>query len=538
MQLRMLVNESSFWKSKLANLRLRLALQARSCTGARVRRFLPLWFLLWSSTGCSTLFRSYDVTPAGLARGDDALRRLLTSGSADTALHRFGASDKLPAPTDDLLRTLYRGVLAFHAGHSDTSAFLLDRAALLLEDRDGVRISREAAAFLSNDRALPYSPGRTERLLIPYYGALNYLRSGNATEAAVEARRLSFALQSLEDEPKGTDQRTRGVLRYFAGLVFDAAGQRNDAAVSYRNAEKLLGQKLMPTPIPADSGDLVIVVEDGFVAHRFEESLTMVLTDQEADSLRADDRERREHTASTIAARAIAQALRPGRSYSEGPRRPRNHFYIPAPPRQQPVAEECTATQTAQADSAKAQPATATAASEAKQECKDKDDDDFYILRLAWPAYHTIRQPALEARVFLAESARSEVPLFLNVSAAVVSDFERERTRILARTIARAAAKLALVKSAEKGAGKKNEGLGKLVGAIANVSGAVLEQADTRSWTLLPGSIGVIRLRVATGTHPVVLELGGGTATDSQRLDLGTVRVLGGRPVFVTARRW
>lgn len=515
-----------------------MARQARSFTGARFLRFLPIVVLFWSGTGCSALFRSYDVTPAGLTRGDDALRRLLSSGNADTALQRFGSSSKEPAPTDDLLRALYQGVLAFHAGRSDSSAFVLDRAALLVDDRDGLRISREAAAFLTSDRALPYSPGRTERLLIPYYGALSYLRSGNLEDAAVEARRLSHALAALEDEPKGAARRARGVLRYFAGLVFDAAGERNDAAVAYRNAEKLLEVKLTPGPIPPDSGDLVIVVEDGFVAHRFQESLTMVVTNDEADGLRNEERAQRDETAAALASRAIAAALRPALAYGEGPRRPRNHFYIPAPPRER-VAEECPARQAAQADSTSAQPKPASSATDEGPPCKDKDDDDFYILRLAWPAYHTIRRPTQEARVFLGDSVRAEAPLFLNVSDAVVSDFERDRTRILARTIARAAAKLALVESAEKGAGKKNEGLGKLVGAIANVSGAVLEQADTRSWTLLPGSIGVIRLRLAEGSHPLVLELGSGTAPDSgQRLDLGTVSVVGGKTAFVTARRW
>jgi hypothetical protein len=504
---------------------------------ARFCRFLVLAFALFSASGCSAFFRSKDVTPSGLTRSDATLRGMLASGNADTALHRFDLEVKQDiTPSDDLLRALYQGVLAFHAGRKDTSAFVLDRAALMLEDREGIRVSREAAALLSSDRALPYQPGRTERLLIPYYGALSYLHAGNTEEAAVEARRLSHALEALEDAPKDAEQRTRGLLRYFAGLVFDAAGERNDAAVAYRNAEQLLGRELTPSQTTSDSGDVVIVFEDGFVAHRFEESVTIILADDEAESLRDHDQRRRDQAAAQVAERAITQALRPA-AYSEGPRRPRHKWYLQAPPRKHRT-ETCTKAQSDSTTAAqKNSPAPEKQKTEKSESCK-KDDDDFYILRLAWPAYHATRRPLESARVLVGDTPAPESLLFMNVSDAVVGDFERDRVRILARTIARAAAKLALVKSAEKSTGK-NESLGKLLGTIANVSGAVLEQADTRSWTLLPGSIGMMRLRLPAGSHPLTLEMGGDRAPHSaKRLDLGTVQVIGGRTAFVTARHW
>jgi hypothetical protein len=526
MPLHMHASVLSSWKSRPAEQSCRLAVRARTARAARFSRVFLIFALTFGSAGCGAFLRSHDVTPLGLSRGDDAMRRMMIAGLADTALHRFGQNKTMPAPSDALLRTLYQGVIAYHAGHQDSSALLLDRAAALLDDRDVMQISREAAALFSSDRALAYQPSRTERLLIPYYGALSYLRMNNLQDAAVEARRLSHALAKLEDEPKGVDRRMRGLLRYFAGLVFEAAGEANDAAVAYRNAAQLLDVEFAPAITSPDSGEVTIIIEDGFVAHRFEQSVTIVLASGEADGLRHDDRKRREETATAVAARALAQAIRPASEYADGPRLPHRHWYVPPPERQERVVETCSASEQA-ADS------TATS-------CKKKDDDnDFYILRMAWPSLHATRRPTQAARVLVGDSARSEAPLFLNVSDAIAEDFDRERTRILARTIVRAGAKLALVKSAEKSAGKNNEGLGRALGAIANVSGAVLEQADTRSWTLLPGSIGIIRLRLPVGAHPLALEIGGpGAPISGKRLDLGTVDVRASQTVFLIARHW
>ncbi|HSL68786.1 MAG TPA: hypothetical protein VK864_01025 [Longimicrobiales bacterium] len=499
---------------------------------AHVRRWLLPLFAALALAGCGALVRSYDVTPAGLARGDAQLRQLLESGSADTALLRFDQPKKQTTlPTDDLLRLLYRGVVAYHAGHYDSSGTYLDRAAQLVEERQVFRISREAAALITNDRALPWQPLTTERLLLPYYAALSYVRRNDLNEAAVEARRLSHALEALDEKPGAVTARLRGFLRYFAGAVFEAAGATNDAAVAYRNARRLLGDSIVPVAAATDSGDVIVLLEEGFVAHRIEQSVTIALAHDEADWLLGDDQKRRDATASTVAARALAQVLSPAAVYNVGPRVGKQHWFIPAPERTQEPKPEC---KTEKADSAAAQEEDAKS-----DDCDHDHDRDFYILRLAWPAYHAVSKPTLHARVALPDSSSLEMPWFVSVSDAVVNDFTADRGRILARSIARAAAKFALTKGAQESAGKKNEDLGRALGAIANVSGALLDQADTRSWTLLPGGIGLARVRLPAGRHRLALDIdGGNSSTSRRRLDLGEVQVRGGELGFITARMW
>jgi hypothetical protein len=115
----------------------------------------------------------------------------------------------------------------------------------------------------------------------------------------------------------------------------------------------------------------------------------------------------------------------------------------------------------------------------------------------------------------------------------VLDDFHREQPAIVARTIARAATKYLATKSAEKSAGKKHEALGDVVGAIANITGAITEQADTRSWHLLPGTISLVRMRVRAGEHHLQLDTG-----SAATLDLGRIAVQPGTVSVLSKRIW
>src|SRR5690606_27439758 len=100
---------SSSWKSTAA--------EAMSLPRAAMRtaRALVLGGVVLASTGCAGLFAGYDVAPNGLSRNDDALRRLLVVGQAEEAYARV-LPDGKAAPGDELLRALYAGIIAHHAG--------------------------------------------------------------------------------------------------------------------------------------------------------------------------------------------------------------------------------------------------------------------------------------------------------------------------------------------------------------------------------------------------------------------------------------
>jgi uncharacterized protein len=106
------------------------------------------------------------------------------------------------------------------------------------------------------------------------------------------------------------------------------------------------------------------------------------------------------------------------------------------------------------------------------------------------------------------------------VSAAVRQDFEQERAGMLARAIVRASAKMVVTRQVEKTVGEKEEAAGRVLGMLTNLGTALLEQADTRSWHLLPAEIGLVRLSLPAGEQPLALELSGGEVLDLGRVDV------------------
>ena len=71
-----------------------------------------------------------------------------------------------------------------------------------------------------------------------YYSALNYIYVGNLDGAQVECRRATNLIQYFKGEDEDYDFFGTGFLAHFCGMVFEAAGELNDALISYKQAEE------------------------------------------------------------------------------------------------------------------------------------------------------------------------------------------------------------------------------------------------------------------------------------------------------------
>lgn len=516
---------------------------------------LALLATLVATAGCAGFWRSWSVAPNGLAKPDDHLRRDLAAARYADALERLGP-DGDAAPDDELLRLLYDGVVAHYAGRYGESSDSLDRAAALAEDRYTLSASRGALSLVSSDRSLQFRPNRTERLLIHYYGALNYLQQADVEGAAVEARRLSALLQRYDDD--GWDcERTRlcAALRYFAGAVFEAAGEWNDADVAYRHAAAL-AEQLSPTT-PADSGgavertvgvgapgpvgssstsadsatgDVLLVLERGFVAHRVEESVTVVLNAEEAAAMQAGDAGERLAISTLVAARLLGEDTdEPGRG-----RRGAVTVSLGDEDTDEDRSDDRDGERDDDCDRGRQSDRGAGRADD--DECER--DPNPYLLRVAWPSYRDEYEPSGRAVLLGPDGRRAEAPALADVSAAVMGEFADERLEVVARAIARAAAKFATVRAVESGVAEGDDGLGRVLGLITNIGGALLERADTRSWHLLPDAIGIARMRLPAGSHTLELALNDGRGRESRRIPVGPVEIRAGAITVVSARVW
>jgi hypothetical protein len=159
------------------------------------------------------------------------------------------------------------------------------------------------------------------------------------------------------------------------------------------------------------------------------------------------------------------------------------------------------------------------------------DDDDPFLLKVAWPVMRRSIDAGAPAQVMLGDATTPARDLG-DVSAAVVADFEAERTLILARTIARAALKTALAHAAETKAEEKDEDAGRIIGLLANAGSVLLEQADTRSWHLLPARLSIARIRLPAGPQQVTVEM------DGRRIEVMDVSVPAGGIAIVAVRHW
>jgi hypothetical protein len=130
------------------------------------------------------------------------------------------------------------------------------------------------------------------------------------------------------------------------------------------------------------------------------------------------------------------------------------------------------------------------------------------------------------------------VPVAADLSDAVANDFRRSRPGMLTRGIARAAAKLALAKTAESAAEKKHgDFAGSLTRWTLDAVNVYTERADIRQWRLLPGEISVVRLTLPAGGHTLALDLGAAGPLQ-RRIALGPTQIAAGKLAFATARVW
>jgi hypothetical protein len=456
----------------------------------RLLRCTLLCAALVTGTGCATLratLAGYATGPDGISRPQGRLREALVEGDFVKAL---GWRED-----DALLRSLTTGVAAYYAKQFARSAALLDTAALLADDRITASLSKNGLSMVTNDMARPYQPRRTERLFIPYYAMLSYVQLGAWEDAAVEARRLVGLLARYDEDRDDGERAVHGAMRHLAGAVFERAGESDEARVAYRGAHALL--PALPDSIErgtiADEGELLVVVERGFVAHRATETIELYLGGDDRDSLRLDG-DGHHRALARIADRAMSSspphAAR--RSFPEFALRFGSH-------------------------------------AESSGHHRDEKDDGYH-LTVAFPSLRRSAAPWGGAvRLAVDGSPVHGLEVSAGVDDASAVDARRERVALATRAVARAVTKYAVTRAVKD---KKGE----VAGTIANFGASLLERADVRSWHLLPQEVALVRVRVPAGTRAVRVQVGEGWA--ARTVEVGEVVVRRRQLTIVPVRLW
>jgi hypothetical protein len=572
----------------------------RASRAAGLAVFLAATTLVSACASIHRTIESYSTTPSGLALPDDRLRRTLSLGRWDSAMVRAAEKDH-GAPGDRLLRGMYAGLVAYYAGDYDRSAGAFERVWSLTDDRLTRKLSKEAASLVSNDRALPWNPSPSERLLARHYAMLGFLRKDDRQGAAVEARRLVLLLQELDDQQVPIEPSTRAMLHYVAGAVFEAAGDRNDADVAWRNAAAL-GLPLPERAERDDSATVLVLVEHGWVAHKVERSLTLgfgtrdeialfadddgrkaheVVIKREAEARKAnkkgdDDAEESRSADSTLDAAKererrqrgkgigrIADVLSgtqtgsgvtigagtrtPGRApTADEPVVSPRTLPLPPPVRDPDAMEERERTNvvTVKTDASPVERLFGLLADEERDEWyADQWDRPMFVRSTTSASYVlTIAWPAF---------ARPEpAPRPMAVTAwdgdsLVASDMPLHVASLSDALVSdfRRQRSAIFARAVARAATKywlseQAEKKKKWAGLLVNAAGDLLEHADTRSWNLLPGEVSLVRLRVPAGTHNLAADVADPRRGTPAHLELGRITVRAGETRVVSGRVW
>lgn len=189
-------------------------------------RFLTIFFICQVLCSCATWYQR-----------TAAFQEAVTKGEFEQAEKLLQKDKKQARDKNKILYYLNQGYVYFMLGDYEKSNAALETAEQLTEDQHR-NIMTEAAVLISNPEIRPYRPEDFEVVMINFYKALNYLQANNMEDALVEARKINIRLQQLND--KYPDHKNRYQQDAFAqlliGLIYDAAGDANNAFIAYRNA--------------------------------------------------------------------------------------------------------------------------------------------------------------------------------------------------------------------------------------------------------------------------------------------------------------
>lgn len=416
-----------------------------------------------------------------------------------------GALAKLEKPSGSTNRLLYhleRGLILHYQGDYQSSNQEFEAAERLIDKLYTRSLSRGVASLFTNDAIVPYSGEEFERVLIHYYRALNYNYLGEFEDAMVECRKANLRLEDFAAQAEyELSYKNDAFVQYMTGLFFEAAGEWNDAYVSYKDAAKgyraysadlgtrvpeVLGSDLIRaagalgydddvqhysqiypqthsdgvSQVPSLAGTAVVFIETGLIAEKRQHMIDFPILESDRG---VDSR--------TLSRRAAGRYRYPRRRYA-------------------------------------------------------KVD---YWLKVALPEYRERSSSVREVRVRRGEGGEAFPGVLMeDLDAIAMKSFSEKEGAILARTVARALVKYVATEKAED----KNEFLGFLV----NMFGVSTEAADTRSWLSLPSKIYMARVNQFAGTDTLVVELLNGSGKVVESGPLVGIPVQTDRPVVISYR--
>lgn len=470
---------------------------------------LCLFGLALVLSACGPVVNRYALIDAHLRAGDV----VRADAIVEEAQKEYGSKSQV-------LYRMDRGMTLHLAGRYEDSTAVLEKADQQVEQLYTRHLTTQAKTFLYNDTELPFEGAPYEQVMLNVIKALNYAVSGDLEDALVEARRVDHRLNVLADQSADRPDAYRddGLARYLSGILFEAAGELNDAFIAYRKAHEayLAAHSWSRTPVPPMlRADLLRITD------------ALHLVDEHAQYRQAFAGV---PWRSSDELRQLAQVVVVG-YHGRAPRKEDQFLDLPI---SLDALRLVLLTKSAVGPSATTREARAT-------------ESFLYglsgrVVRVALPRLVQQKTAVAYDQVTLAGDgasyeARSE--LIQDLSALASKQFSDQFSGLAVKAVARAAIKYAaaegLARGARVAAGRDAGPLvGLLVGALAKTLAISTEEADKRSWRTLPDEIQIARLWVPPGSYELRIHPVGKSGDQVEHGTVRPVTLRSGGTTFVT----
>lgn len=370
------------------------------------------------------------------------------SGNYQQADELLSNEPELSKGNERLLYLLDKGMIAHLNGDYRQSNQFFEQAIQQFEALDYISVTGTASEWIISELGQPYRGEDFERVMVHYYMALNYLMLDDLEDALVECRRLNTLLRELNDQYEQKNvYKTDAFALYLSGLIYEAMGATNDAFIDYRKAYDTYTSDygaFYGTSVPAQLHENLL---------------------RTASALGFDDEFKRyaqDHPDLTITSQeAYRQSARLVVIWDNG--------LIPY--KIQRIYRDYI-------------------------DLGKRRDEDGCYLKFAFPVF--VPRPSLYTQATVSIAGQTQqLELTEDLSQIAMKNLEDRRLRTLAKAIARNIVKC----TAERELQQQNEVLGWLFALFTEVT----EQADTRSWLLLPSNIQIAQFLVPPGSSEVTI---------------------------------
>ncbi len=175
------------------------------------------------------------------------VKNKIQDGKIQAALDQLHPLAESPSK-DQLVHLLDYGTALQIAGSYNESNKVFAQAETLAELNDYHSASQVALSAVTNDSAIQYKGESYEKVFINVYKSLNYLMLNQFDEAIVEVRRINEKIKKFRQEERN-DYEQNPFANYLGGLIWESAGNYDDAYISYNDSYKIDGSNPF---LPAD----------------------------------------------------------------------------------------------------------------------------------------------------------------------------------------------------------------------------------------------------------------------------------------------